>query len=102
MKRVIYRFRRYLRVSDNTALDHACEDAQEVMPLYVVSTWKGRHPWTGPSRQQFLCGCLESLPKTWPNWEDASSSGPAFGGLQGQNRHQRRSALTVWHDAAYG
>lgn len=63
MKRVIHWFRRDLRISDNTALYHACKAAEEVVPLYVVSTWKGHHPWTGPSRQQFLCGCLDSLAK---------------------------------------
>lgn len=63
MKRVIHWFRRDLRISDNTALYHACKGAEGVVPLYIVSTWKGRHPWTGPSRQQFLCGCLDSLAK---------------------------------------
>ncbi|HEY0793135.1 MAG TPA: deoxyribodipyrimidine photo-lyase [Chthoniobacterales bacterium] len=61
MKRVIHWFRRDLRVSDNTALYHACNDAEEVIPVYIVSTWKKTHPWTGPSRQEFLCGCLEAL-----------------------------------------
>ena len=63
MKRVLHWFRRDLRVSDNTALYHACSEAEEVIPVYILSTWKGNHPWTGPNRQQFLCGCLASLSK---------------------------------------
>jgi deoxyribodipyrimidine photo-lyase len=63
MKRVIHWFRRDLRVSDNTAFHQACKDAEEVVPVYVVSTWKKSHPWTGASRQEFLAGCLISLAK---------------------------------------
>jgi deoxyribodipyrimidine photo-lyase len=63
MRRVIHWFRRDLRVADNTALWHACDQADEVIPVYILSTWKKRHPWTGPNRQEFLCGCLESLSK---------------------------------------
>ena len=31
------------------------------MPVFVLSTSKGKHRWTGANRQQFLCGCLSSL-----------------------------------------
>jgi len=61
MRRVIHWFRRDLRITDNTALWHASNEADEVIPVYILSTWKKRHPWTGPNRQEFLCGCLESL-----------------------------------------
>src|SRR6202050_2977473 len=61
MKRVLYWFRRDLRVTDNTALWHACAAADEIIPVYLLSIWKKHHPWTGPNRQEFLCGCLESL-----------------------------------------
>jgi deoxyribodipyrimidine photo-lyase len=61
MKRVLHWFRRDLRITDNTALYSAWQQAGEVVPVYVLSTWKRKHPWTGPNRQQFLCGCLESL-----------------------------------------
>jgi len=61
MKRVLYWFRRDLRVTDNTALRHACTKADEIIPVYILSSWKKHHPWTGPNRQEFLCGCLESL-----------------------------------------
>jgi deoxyribodipyrimidine photo-lyase len=63
MGRVIHWFRRDLRISDNTALWHAVRDGDEVIPVYILSTWKGHHRWTGPNRQAFLCGCLESLAK---------------------------------------
>ena len=61
MKRVIHWFRRDLRVTDNTAFYHACKEAEEVIPVYILSSWKKYHPWTGSNRQEFLCGCLESL-----------------------------------------
>jgi deoxyribodipyrimidine photo-lyase len=34
-----------------------------VIPVYVLSTWKGSHEWTGAARQEFLCGSLASLSK---------------------------------------
>ncbi|MBX7207939.1 MAG: DNA photolyase family protein [Verrucomicrobiaceae bacterium] len=60
MAPVIHWFRRDLRLTDNTALHHAAE-AGSVIPAYVLSTWKREHGWTGPLRQSFLCGCLQSL-----------------------------------------
>lgn len=54
-------FRRDLRLTDNTALHHATQAARQVIPVYVLSDWKSTHGWTGPTRQQFLCGSLESL-----------------------------------------
>ena len=60
---VIHWFRRDLRLTDNTALHHATKSAEQVVPVYVLSGWKQRHGWTGPNRQQFLCGNLESLAK---------------------------------------
>lgn len=62
-KRVLHWFRRDLRIADNTALNAACRQAEEVIPVYVISEWIGSHGWTGPNRQAFLCGCLESLAK---------------------------------------
>ncbi len=58
---VIHWFRRDLRLTDNTALIHAAQDGARVIPVYVLSTWKRRHDWTGSTRQQFLCGCIQSL-----------------------------------------
>jgi deoxyribodipyrimidine photo-lyase len=58
---VIHWFRRDLRLTDNTALHHAAKAAEFVVPVYVISGWKGAHRWTGPNRQQFLGGCLASL-----------------------------------------
>ncbi len=60
MPSVIHWFRRDLRIADNTALYHAAA-AGSVIPVYILSSWKGQHHWTGANRQHFLCGCLESL-----------------------------------------
>lgn len=63
MKTVIHWFRRDLRLTDNPALHAAVSQAQHVIPVYILSTWKKSHSWTGPNRQSFLCGCLASLAK---------------------------------------
>lgn len=60
-KTVIHWFRRDLRLTDNQALWHATQSAEQVIPAYIVSSWRGEHAWTGPGRQHFLCGSLESL-----------------------------------------
>jgi len=62
-KRVIHWFRRDFRITDNTALSAAVKAGEEVIPVYIVSDWKGSHQWTGPARQEFLCGSLASLAK---------------------------------------
>lgn len=59
----VHWFRRDLRITDNTALHAAAAQSDAVLPLYVLSDWKGSHHWTGPIRQHFLCGCLASLSK---------------------------------------
>jgi deoxyribodipyrimidine photo-lyase len=63
-KCVIHWFRRDLRLEDNTALIRATASGMPVVPVYVLSTWKKEHSWTGPNRQQFLCDCLASLADT--------------------------------------
>ncbi len=63
MAAVIHWFRRDLRIADNTALHHASLRGVPVIPVYVLSGWKDSHAWTGPNRQQFLCGCLAALAK---------------------------------------
>jgi deoxyribodipyrimidine photo-lyase len=60
MPPLIHWFRRDLRIADNTALHNASREGS-VIPAYILSNWKGSHHWTGPNRQHFLCGCLESL-----------------------------------------
>ncbi|MGB8355415.1 MAG: deoxyribodipyrimidine photo-lyase, partial [Chthoniobacteraceae bacterium] len=60
---VIHWFRRDLRITDNTALTAASRGGREVIPTYMASDWKREHRWTGPARQEFLCGCLSSLSK---------------------------------------
>ena len=61
MSIAIHWFRRDLRITDNTALNAALATHDEVIPLYILSEWKRKHHWCGPARQEFLCGCLESL-----------------------------------------
>lgn len=61
MKRALHWFRRDLRLHDNTALRQAVDAAGEVIPVYVISEWKGEHRWTGPNRQEFLCRSLLEL-----------------------------------------
>ena len=61
MKTAIHWFRRDFRITDNTALAAAAREAEEVVPVYVVSDWKKEHRWTGAARQTFLCGSLASL-----------------------------------------
>jgi deoxyribodipyrimidine photo-lyase len=63
MSKVLYWFRRDLRLIDNTALHHAAQSGAQVIPVYILSGWKKAHGWTGPKRQQFLCSSLESLSK---------------------------------------
>ncbi|MGJ8633568.1 MAG: cryptochrome/photolyase family protein [Luteolibacter sp.] len=63
MQKAIHWFRRDLRIADNTALHHATRTGNPVVPVYILSTWKNEHHWTGSNRQHFLCGCLESLAK---------------------------------------
>lgn len=57
----IHWFRRDLRLRDNTALHHAARESELLVPVYIQSDWSGQHAWTGPARQAFLCGSLESL-----------------------------------------
>lgn len=59
--RAIHWFRRDLRLTDNSALLAASKQADEIIPVYVASTWKKKHRWSGAARQAFLCDCLESL-----------------------------------------
>ncbi len=54
-------FRRDFRLTDNTSLLAAAQSAEQVVPVYILSDWKQHHHWTGPNRQEFLCGCLASL-----------------------------------------
>lgn len=63
MKTALHWFRRDLRLTDNTALAAAAKAAECVLPVYIQSAWSGAHRWTGPHRQEFLCGSLRSLDK---------------------------------------
>ncbi len=61
LKTAIHWFRRDFRLTDNTALNAAAEAAEKVVPVYILSDWKRHHHWTGPNRQEFICGCLRAL-----------------------------------------
>ncbi len=61
MSIAIHWFRRDLRLTDNTALNAAVAAHDAVVPVYILSEWRGEHGWTGAPRQEFLCGCLASL-----------------------------------------
>ncbi|MDP1592424.1 MAG: deoxyribodipyrimidine photo-lyase, partial [Prosthecobacter sp.] len=92
---VLHWFRRDLRLTDNTALQTATKAAGQVIPVYVLSDWKNSHGWTGPNRQQFLCGNLESLAK---NLETLGSrliirSGKADAELERLVRETRAGAI---------
>lgn len=57
----IHWFRRDLRITDNTGFAAALASCEVVVCVYILSSWQGTHRWTGPMRQEFLCGCLKSL-----------------------------------------
>jgi deoxyribodipyrimidine photo-lyase len=61
LRTIIHWFRRDLRLIDNTSLFAAAQEADALVPVYVVSNWRSAHSWTGPMRQNFLCKSLESL-----------------------------------------
>ncbi|MFT3991250.1 MAG: deoxyribodipyrimidine photo-lyase [Luteolibacter sp.] len=56
-------FRRDFRISDHQALYSATLGQSSVIPLYITSTWRKEHFWTGSKRQQFLSDSLASLAK---------------------------------------
>ncbi|TLD69196.1 deoxyribodipyrimidine photo-lyase [Phragmitibacter flavus] len=62
-KTSLHWFRRDLRLVDNAGLWNAQQMSEQVVPVYVLSDWKKKHDWTGPNRQAFLCGNLQSLAK---------------------------------------
>jgi len=57
----VHWFRRDLRLTANTALYHATRSSDRVVCVYVLSSWKNQHSWTGSFRQTFLCESLQSL-----------------------------------------
>ncbi len=61
MRTVLFWFRRDLRLTDNVGLAQAAACGARVVPVYVLSSWRRDHAWTGPKRQAFLCGNLNSL-----------------------------------------
>ncbi|HEX8295183.1 MAG TPA: deoxyribodipyrimidine photo-lyase [Chthoniobacteraceae bacterium] len=61
MSIAIHWFRRDLRLTDNTSLLAATAQHEQLVPVYMVSDWRGEHRWTGAPRQEFLCGSLAEL-----------------------------------------
>ena len=57
----IHWFRRDLRLTDNTALNRAVAEHDQVVPVFIASKWRKEHHWCGYPRQAFLCGSLEEL-----------------------------------------
>ena len=57
----IHWYRRDLRITDHKVLQAAAQACAAVCPLYIVSTWRDHHDWSGCNRQQFLCECLAAL-----------------------------------------
>lgn len=66
-ERIIYWFRNDLRLHDNEGLSRAIEDADEILPVFVIDPrWFGRHPElgfhkTGIFRATFLLEALADL-----------------------------------------
>ena len=60
---VIHWFLRDLRLCDNRSLAAAAATGLPVVPVYVLSGWKGGHAWTGPNRQAF---CVD----VWHHWRE--------------------------------
>jgi hypothetical protein len=52
-QRAVHWFRRDLRLTDNTGLQAAVAQSQEIIPCYLLSDWSGSHRWTGAKRQTF-------------------------------------------------
>jgi deoxyribodipyrimidine photo-lyase len=57
----IHWHRRDLRIADHPGLSHAAARGLSVVTVYIRSTWRSQHAWTGENRQHFLCGCIASL-----------------------------------------
>ena len=59
---ILHWFRRDLRLDDNPALTAAYRSSGGcVVPVFVLSDWRGQHRWTGAARQLALCGSLRAL-----------------------------------------
>lgn len=92
---VIHWFRKDLRLTDNPALAAAARDAEQVVPVYVLSQWRSQHDWTGSKRQHFLCQSLHSLAA---NLQSLGSrllirSGPAVDELTKLIKQSRATAI---------
>jgi deoxyribodipyrimidine photo-lyase len=60
-KTLIVWFRRDLRVSDNASLHHACRQAEQVVPLFILDDAILKRQDTGAARVEFLLDALAVL-----------------------------------------
>lgn len=99
-QRAIHWFRRDLRLTDNTALNAALAQSHEVIPAYVLSSWKKTHPWTGPKRQKFLSECLHSLAQNLATFDSSLviRQGQAVHELLALARETQADAIFFNHD----
>ncbi|MCX7939639.1 MAG: DNA photolyase family protein [Thermoflexales bacterium] len=63
-RRLIVWFRRDLRVHDHAALAHACQDADEVIPVFILDPTQLAHDEVGSGRVKFLLECLADLDRS--------------------------------------
>ncbi|MCS6774677.1 MAG: DNA photolyase family protein [Thermoflexales bacterium] len=63
-KRLVVWFRRDLRVHDHAALAQACQDAEEVIPVFILDPNQFAHKEVGSGRVQFLLECLADLDRS--------------------------------------
>ena len=61
MKLAIHWFRRDLRITDNTALHHASQRAEKVLPVFILEDALRTGPDVGAARLEFLLQSLDSL-----------------------------------------
>ncbi|BCX03207.1 MAG: deoxyribodipyrimidine photo-lyase [Candidatus Roseilinea sp.] len=61
MRTCIVWFRRDLRVHDHAALWHACQEAKQVIPLFILDPTHFAHRESSSRRVQFLLECLADL-----------------------------------------
>ncbi|KAK3103392.1 hypothetical protein FSP39_018906 [Pinctada imbricata] len=60
-KRAIHWFRKGLRLHDNPALVAACQNAEDVRPVFILDPWFTKHANVGINRWRFLLQSLEDL-----------------------------------------
>jgi deoxyribodipyrimidine photo-lyase len=62
-KRVIFWFRKGLRVEDNTGLYHAAKESKEVIPVFIFNDDILKRPFLDNQRVGFLLDAIQNLDK---------------------------------------